>query len=236
MTMTNEPTAIVLIHGAGAGRWSWEPVIPRLQAAGHRVIAPSLSGWTDRATTLSDHIAEARTLFEEADLHDVLLVGHSYGGMVITGLAEAVPDRIAQLIFLDAVYPRDGEASFDCLPELAAVLVPLAVDGLMPAPSPEDIGVDTEEQAELVRRHQLSIPLGCTQQPVRRTAAQAAIPRRYILATRSGMEAMAERARNDDARYYEIDAAHMLTITAPEETARLLLDLAAEQTASALAS
>src|SRR3984957_5892025 len=206
--MTSDPAAIVLIHGAGAGRWCWEPVIPFLEAAGHRVIAPSLSGWTDRATTLSDHIAEARTLFEEADLHDVVLVGHSYGGMVITGLAEVVPERIAQLIFLDAASPRDGEASFDCLPELAAVLAPLAVDGLMPAPAPEDIGVDTEEQAALVRRHQLSIPLGCTQQPVRRTTVQAAIPRSYILATRSGMGAMAERARNDGARCYEIDAAH----------------------------
>jgi len=224
--MSNEPATIVLIHGAGAGRWCWEPMIPLLEAAGHAVIAPSLSGWTDRRTTLDDHIREARALLEEHDLRDIVLVGHSYGGMVITGLAEEVPERIAQLVFLDAVYPRDGEASFDCLPELAAILVPLAVDGLMPAPAAQDMGVEDPQQIEFVRRHQLSIPLGCPLTPVRRSAAQDAIPRSYVLATRSGMDAMAERARGEGVPCYEIDATHMLTITAPAETAALLLRLA----------
>jgi hypothetical protein len=90
-------------------------------------------------------------------------------------------------------------------------------------------------RVEFVRRHQQSIPLGCPQTPVRRTAAQGAIPRSYVLATRSGMGAMAERARGEGVPCYETDAGHMLTITAPEETAALLLELATGERATALA-
>jgi pimeloyl-ACP methyl ester carboxylesterase len=230
---SSHPSPFVLIHGLGAGRWCWEPVIGALEAAGHRVIAPSLSGQQDGATTLSDHVAEALTLFTDEDLHDVVLVGHSYGGMVITALAEAVPERVAQLVFLDAVYPRDGEASFDCLPDLASALLPLAVDGLVPAPSPEQVGVVTEEQAEIVRRHQLSLPVRCAQEPVRRTAAQAQIPRSYVLATQSPMGAMAKRAQAEGVDCYEVDTPHMLMMTEPEETIRLLLGIAAGQVRAA---
>jgi pimeloyl-ACP methyl ester carboxylesterase len=224
----------VLIHGLGAGRWCWEPVIPALEAAGHRVVAPSLSGQEDGATTLSDHVAEAVAIFTDQDLTDVVLVGHSYGGMVITGVAEAIPERVARLIYLDATYPRDGEASFDCLPVLAGALVPLAVDNLVPAPSPEMVGVVRPADIEIARREQLSLPILCAQEKGRRTERQAHIPRAFVFATQSVMGDMAARAREEGIDYYEIDTPHMLMMNEPEETVRLLLAIAAGQPATAV--
>src|SRR2546423_35671 len=92
----------VLVHGAGCGPWCWEPVVPALVAAGCVVHVPQLSGQEDPATRLSDHAAEVVTLLEEHDLRDVLVVGHSYGGMVITPAAEQAAHRVAPPVHLHA--------------------------------------------------------------------------------------------------------------------------------------
>src|SRR5713101_6890568 len=95
----------VLVHGGWHGGWCWQKVIPFLAAAGHEVYAPTLTGLAERASELSSevgldtHIQDIVGLLEEKNLHGVILVGHSYGGMVITGVVDQVPERIAHLVY-----------------------------------------------------------------------------------------------------------------------------------------
>src|SRR6202140_2855673 len=118
----NPMATFVLVHGAWFGGWCWQKVIPLLEAAGHEVYAPTHTGLVERAAELSPevgldtHIQDIVGLLEEKNLHAVILVGHSYGGMVITGVVDEVPERIAHLVYLDTFVPRDGESMADVSP------------------------------------------------------------------------------------------------------------------------
>ena len=107
---------IVFVHGAWGGGWQYTKVQPLLEAAGHPVYRPTMTGLGERVhlagpeVGLSTHIEDIVKVFEFEDLHDVVLVGHSYGGMVIAGVAERVPERIAKLVYFDAILPEDGES------------------------------------------------------------------------------------------------------------------------------
>ena len=109
----------VLVHGGGHGGWCYKKVAGLLQAEGHEVYAPSLTGLGERSHLLSDridlamHVADVAALFHYQDLSDVILVGHSYGGMVITGAADAAPDRVGRLVYLDAANPVNGQSLLD---------------------------------------------------------------------------------------------------------------------------
>ena len=112
----------LLVHGAWHSGRCWDRVVPMLEAAGHRVIAPSLTGYGDTAhllgpeVGLDTHVADVVSLIEHEDLTEVVLVGHSYAGLVISSVANAVPDRIAHLVYLDAMVPQDGETAVDVMP------------------------------------------------------------------------------------------------------------------------
>ena len=115
----------VLVHGAWHGGWCWRFVRPLL--GGHDVYAPSLTGLGERKhlaradVDLDTHIADVVSLLEMEDLCDVVLVGHSYGGMVITGAADRAPERIGRLVYLDAFVPENGKCTLDyVVPERAA--------------------------------------------------------------------------------------------------------------------
>ena len=118
-------TTYVLVHGAWHGSWCWQRVRKSLQDAGHQVFTPTLTGLGERchlnssAVSLSTHIADVVNLLRWEDLSDVVLCGHSYGGMVITGVADRIPERIRALVYLDAFVPEDGECLFDLAPEHA---------------------------------------------------------------------------------------------------------------------
>ena len=104
----------VLVHGGGHGGWCYHPVARLLEARGHTVYAPTLTGLGERSHLLSPaidldvHIHDVVQLLHYEDLRDVILVGHSYGGMVITGIADRATDRIGQLVYLDAANPVNG--------------------------------------------------------------------------------------------------------------------------------
>lgn len=126
---------VVLTHGGWHGGWCWQRVSPLLREAGHLVLIPTLTGQADRAhvltteTGLDTHIAVITNLLEYDDLTDVILVGHSYAGMVITGVAAAVPERIRRLVYLDAFVPQTGDALLNLLlPERAAFYMQAAKD------------------------------------------------------------------------------------------------------------
>ena len=116
----------VLVHGAFGGSWTWREVIKPLWAAGHEVYAVSLTGLGERAhlahpeINLSTHIQDVMREITCSDLKEVILVGHSYGGLVITGVADRIPEHISQLVYLDALVPEDGQSYTDIIGPVAA--------------------------------------------------------------------------------------------------------------------
>jgi pimeloyl-ACP methyl ester carboxylesterase len=109
----------VLVHGAWGGSFGWHKVRPLLQQAGHAVFTPSLTGLGERAhlatpeVNLTTHIQDVTNAIWYEDLSDIILVGHSYGGMVVTGVADRMPERIQHLVYLDAFLPTDGQSLYD---------------------------------------------------------------------------------------------------------------------------
>ena len=112
----------VLVHGGWHGAWCWKKVIPLFEEAGHRLYTPTLTGLGEKAhlltpeVGLSTHVEDVVQLIQESQLSRVILLGHSYGGMVITGVVDRIPERIGHLVYLDAVVPRDGESMADIAP------------------------------------------------------------------------------------------------------------------------
>lgn len=129
------PRTFVIVHGAFTGGWDWKAVDQLLSAKGHVVYRPSLTGLGERmhlaspTIGLQTHVDDIINLIRYEDLHDVVLVGHSYAGMVLTGIMEQIPERLSHVIFLDAAVPNDGE-SF--LAAVAASGVPGAASDMFP--------------------------------------------------------------------------------------------------------
>ena len=127
--MGNNKTTYILVHGAWHGSWCWKRVRTALQSAGHNVFTPTLTGLGERshlnspAVNLSTHIADIVNLIKWEELSDVVLCGHSYGGCVITGVADQIHDRIRALVFLDAFVLENGESLMDIVPSEVAQAV-----------------------------------------------------------------------------------------------------------------
>ena len=229
--------AFLLVPGAWLGGWCWRDVTPHLQAGGHTVIAATLTGLGERAHLLrpdiglGTHVADVIDLLHH--LNDVTLVGHSYGGTVITAVAERVPDRLGRLVYLDAAVPRDGESNNDVIgPERAAALRAAAEsdgDGwrVPPAASVGD-GLPDALRCWVMARltpHPLR-PFG---EPVSvRSQAAAAIPRTFIrTSTQSVLYAeIMERARKAGWSCRDLKGGHYPMFTEPQLLAAALAELA----------
>jgi len=228
-------STFVLTHGSWAGGWMWREVATNLQQAGNQVFTPTLTGLGERVhlaspdIDLKTHIQDVLNVLIYEDLWDVNLVGYSSGGMVATGVAELAPDRIAHLIYLDALVPQDGQSVADLAgPELMAFLEGVAQEG--------GDGWQIPTFPDATPQHTAQ-PLKPFQQPVSVTNPDAGeLPRTFILCTR-GMEDVgdlhipvaraAEMAAADDRwKYLEIDTGHMPMWTHPKELTELLLELA----------
>jgi len=233
----------VLVHGAWGGAGVWRNFAPLLREKGHEVFYVSLTGLGERyhlgqaETNLSTHIQDVVELIEYEHLTDIVLVGHSYGGMVITGVADRMPERIAHLVYLDAFLPRDGQALMDMDGTRGGgggVRFELQEDGfrILPtippdAPRPQGLvprGQPIETFQEAVK---LSVPL--EQRPFSRTYVKAGLGMMPggQPGSRVGMfwEAAA-RTRDDPAwRYVELPAYHGLFTELPATVAGILLDL-----------
>src|SRR3954452_22145540 len=160
----------VLVHGAWHGGWCWRDVAAELTAAGHDVLTPTSSGCAERArlaphADLSAHIEELAGLLYFADLREVVLVGHSYAGLVISGAAARAAARIARLVYLDAFIADDGQSMFDLLrPERRKVYQESTRDGLIASPPPEVFGV--VERADWVGDRLTGQPLATWTEPL----------------------------------------------------------------------
>src|SRR5215469_7418854 len=184
----------VLVHGGWHGGWCWQKVVPLLEAAGHAVYAPTLTGLAERASELSPevgldtHIQDIVGVLVGKDLHGVVLVGHSYGGMVITGAVDQAPERIAHLVYLDTFVPRDGESMVDVSPVVIWLLRKQAQGDGWRIPSHGDYGVTTEPDRSWVLRSVTPQPLKTLEQPLhlKNPAIVSTKPRTYIECTGSG--------------------------------------------------
>ena len=232
----------VLVHGGWHGGWCWKKVTPLLRAAGHDVYAPTLTGLGERvhlltpAVGLETHVEDVLGVLRYEDLQQVVLVGHSYGGIVITGVAERAADRLAHLVYLDAFVPRDGQCLLDLVPpERAAATREQAKttgDGWRVPPRPvEQFGVTAEADLRWAGPKVGDQPRLTFEQPVHcASVASAALPRTFIRCTESagsGFSAtFAERVRADTSwRYRELATGHDAMITAPDALADLLLEV-----------
>ncbi|HVB11110.1 MAG TPA: alpha/beta hydrolase [Bacillota bacterium] len=184
----------VLVHGAWGGGWGWTPFAEAMRRRGHQVFTPTLTGMGERshlfsgAINLSTHIEDICNVIRYERLRDFVLAGHSYGGMVVTGVADRMADRIRSLVYIDAFLPEDGRALIDYTPGgVAAQLMDAGSrhGGLaVSVPSPWVLpGLSPAEQAEIeaLRGPQ---PLGTLVEKIRLSGAGERIPRRmYILAS-----------------------------------------------------
>ena len=234
----------VLVHGGWHGGWCWQKVIPFLEEASHEVYAPTLTGLAERAAELSPdigldtHIQDVVGLLQEKNLHGVILVGHSYGGMVITGVVDAVPERIAHLVYLDTFVPRDGESMADISPIVKRWLRKQAQthgDGWRVDPL-GTYGVTREPDRSWLRSNLTPQPLKTFEQPLhlKNPAIVSTKPRTHIDCTGSGFfflfmrHLLAPRAlppKEAGWRLRQLPTGHCAMITMPRELADVLLEV-----------
>ncbi len=232
----------VIVHGGHAGGWQWREVARLLREAGHEVFTPTLTGLGERAhlaspeVDLDTHIQDILAVLEYEELAGVILVGHSYAGMVITGVAERAPERLRHVVYLDAFVPRDGESARDIIATVLGAGAGANLDEQvrtrgegwrLPRPLTDSDGTPNPRATDQ--------PYGTFTQPIAvRNPAAAALPRTYVLCTERPagwpfgpvLAHCAARAQEQGWRYHELATGHALWRTAPREVADLLLALA----------
>lgn len=229
----------MLVHGAWGGAHGFRHVRRMLSAAGHAVFTPSLTGIGERVhlaspqVGLSTHVADVVNHVLYEDLEDVVLLGFSYGGMVVTGALEAIGARVRSLVYLDAFVPDDGDSMHGLLgvpPAAPGLPGPWLVEGPVRA-------YDDPAEAAFATPRRTPHPVGCFTEPVRLARPLEDFPfsRTYVRATvpdpgtqvNPAFEAAAARARNSPAwRYAEMATTHLVAQNRPRELTDLLLELA----------
>jgi len=220
----------VFVAGGGWGGFIWRAVASGLREQGHEVFTPTLTGVGERVhlaspqIDLETHVQDILGVLEYEDLHEVILVGHSYGGLVITGVAERVPERLAQLVYLDGLVPQDGQSGWDVTdPALRARIeerVRARGDGWRLLPPPD-------APARLTAH-----PFKPLTQPVTmKNPAAARLPHTFVCCTQTQrgkltLDPIVARVRAEGWRYYEVEADHMAMSSAPMAIVKILLEIA----------
>ena len=240
MRATTTPTTFVLVHGAWCGGWCYARVAMLLRARGHTVFTPTLTGQGERAhlmsgaINLSTHIADILGVFHYECLSDVVLAGHSYGGMVINGVADRVSDKIKALAYLDAFIPEDGQSLFDInIPANTQRFLSSAgaSGGLsVPAPPAAYFGVNVAD-APTVDALATPFPLGCFTEKLRLSGAHRLVQKHLyvhgtVLPRESPFRIFYERAKAAGWSAHALPCGHHVMLDEPEKTAELLEALA----------
>lgn len=235
-------TTFLLVHGAWHGGWCWRRVVDRLEAEGHRAIAPTLTGLGERAhlagpeIDLETHIADVIGVLDAEELEDVVLCGHSYGGMVITSVLDRRIEAFRATVWLDAFVPEDGHSLIDGWPPERAQSIreqaATSGEGWKVAPLPPDyFGVMDEDDAEWVTRRCVPQPLRTFTQAAHLTGAWKSVPRKlYLLAEHhpnSSFDRFATPLSDEpDWDVRTVPAGHDVMIDTPELLTEILLELA----------
>ena len=229
----------VLVHGAWRGSFGFRRIRREIQGAGHDASAPSLTGLGERAhlaspqVSLNTHVQDVVNHILYEDLLDIVLVGYSYGGAVVTGCLDHVHDRVRELVYLDAFVPSDGQCVADLL-GLPRFPITLGQDHYLPTPSRT---FDEPMEAAFQEARAVSQPMATAYDPIRlhQGLEDFAFGRTYVKATLSDADevgeshfrkAAAQANTSPKWRYREIDANHMVLSNRPEEVTKLLLELA----------
>ncbi len=239
-------STFVLVHGAWHGSWCWKRVRSALQAQGHEVFTPTLTGVAERSHLLSQqvnldtHIADVVNLIRWEELSDVVLCGHSYGGCVISGVADRIPDRIGALVYLDAFVLENGQGLHDTLPAPmrdAQLTAAQSEEGWKVPPIPAEAFEVNGKDRDWVNRQCTVQPLATFQQPLHLTGAIAGIENvTFILAagwTPSPFSAFYDKAKAKGWRTFSLDCGHDVMLDLPDELTRQLLAIPARRSASA---
>jgi pimeloyl-ACP methyl ester carboxylesterase len=226
-------TTFVLVHGAWHGSWCWKRVRSLLQHQGHEVFTPTLTGIGERAHLLAPsidlrtHTLDVLNLIQWEELDDIVLCGHSYGGMVVTGVADKIPRRIRTLLYLDAFVPENGESLVDFAPITAAQLVE---DWKCIPISAETFGVNAADRAWVDRQCTLQ-SVACFRQPAELTDGLSQLKRiGYIYASRwagaqSPFYPFYQKAKSRGWFTHEVECGHDVMLDQPDVLAALLAAL-----------
>jgi pimeloyl-ACP methyl ester carboxylesterase len=224
------------VHGAWHGGWCWKRVTPILRAAGHEVFTPTLTGLGERVhlaragIDLQTHVADVLHVLEAEELSGAVLVGHSYAGMVITGVADSAGDKLRGLVYLDAFVPENGRSLLDYIPaEPRAGLIKTGeASGFLDPLPVERLGVAQPADREWVARRMTRQPYATFSQPLRfKGDGGSRLPRTYVYCSSPALgsfDQFADRFRKDAAwRFHELQTGHDCMITDPEAVARIVL-------------
>lgn len=237
MASNTIPKAYVLVHGGWHGGWCWKRVADVLRSRGHNVTTPTQTGLGERSHLLSESITLSVFIDDIVNhltwenLTSVVLVGHSFGGITITGVADAVPERIAKLIYLDGAILENGEALFDLYPkEIAEARIQAAKEtsgGLaVAAPPAESFGLSDPDDVAFVEGRLTPHPLATLKNALTITSlAGNGLPTSYIMCVDPIYEAIRvfhQRAREAGWPISEIAAGHDVMVSKPVATADLL--------------
>jgi pimeloyl-ACP methyl ester carboxylesterase len=232
----------VLVHGTGHGGWCWRFLVPLLRGEGYDAYTPTLTGLGAsshlahelKRISLDTHIKDITNMLFYEDLREVVLVGHSYGGMVITGVAAKESQRLAHLVYLDAYLPFEGENEVALWPSVQKerYLSDIASGIKFRSPLESSIlGITDPEMSKWVQERSTSHPYSTYEDaPPSGTPQSASIPRTYIHCTQgpisSWMEPFAARARKFGWDVHSMDVGHDVMITHPDELAKMLIQIA----------
>jgi pimeloyl-ACP methyl ester carboxylesterase len=233
-------TTFVLVHGGWHGGWCWRFVAPALRSAGHEVYTPTLTGLGDRAhlarpgIDLDLHVQDVVALLEMEDLHDVVLLGHSYGGMVVTGVADRCAERIRRLVYLDAFVPENGKCALDYIvPERAAKFREDGEQSGSITPPPLSLwGLTRPEDIAFFQPRETRHPYHTLVQPIRleNEAALARIHKTFIYCSSpatASFDGFATKYRSDPSwLFFELKTGHEAMTLVPDEVLAILLQLA----------
>ena len=227
MHAQQQPRSYVLVHGAWGGGWDWRTVDSLLTARGHRVVRVTLTGQGERVHLasptigLSTHIADVVNTILWENLRDIVLVGHSYGGMVVTGVADQIPERIHRIVYLDDFLPESGETAPALLDSIGADFVRASVrEGMSVPPWVTDTLIPPRDVPQSMRTFTDTLHLS--------NPAGRRVPGTYILTveravTPDPFQTFADRAAARGWPVYRLTADHN-----PQRSARAaLVDLLA---------
>lgn len=227
-------TTYVLVHGSCHGGWCWKKLTPLLRQKGHKVYTPTLTGLGERSRLvnksigLDTHIFDTVQVLEYEDIDEVVLVGHSYGGLVIGGVTEKVPQRVQRLVFLDAYIPQDNKSAFDVIPGLETIynerrLKEQGKEWLVASYEPEEFGVTDPDDIKWMSTRLSPMPWHTHDQPIRITNARAkTLPKSFVCFSEFGYSLFNSQKSKTGWDYHELMRGHDAMITVPKELLELL--------------
>lgn len=224
----------VFVHGGFQGGWSFKALARQLREAGHEVYVATLTGLGERChliglpINLDTHLADVANMILWEDLTDVVLVGHSYGGMIITGVADSLPDRVSMLVYLDAAVPEDGDTLFSLRPEYQEYFLNsvAATDGRLIKAPPASARDAAAKHWQLINDKNVPHPITCFTQAIRLTGAHTSVRRRlYIYAEGNLFDGAYDRFRGEAGSEVTCvaDAGHSIMLDQPEVVCSILL-------------